>query len=418
MKQRGYLSLISSCLLYGSMAHSLAASDPSVPLTPYWPTKSTAFFGITVGGAALNAPIQARFDTEGVTFIVPQGCVNQNNITVLVPHALDEWQNPSEIVQGPISLVSADGSTTYTVVMPFFAELNKPCTPGSFMNFGAQMTLYPNPQANSSSLPVSRLCSPTRACPINTRRLLTGPTGSPRCVGGFFNYYNYPAGFSRGFALNLSNIQKPFLTVGIPNSTTTTFDPNALSYTLPNRSLYPCIGSTTLLSSCSGVQYWGTTISDFTVKIGSVSIPTSQAMIDTGDNIMLLRDDGAGTYATALQSLLTPCPSDYAFLKGCSCLLPNLPVIVSRSGNSGIFQYNYTTTALDSSQQQAQQTAVAICPNSAFDGPNSTAPFVFPNGVNLGFAFFKSTGAVTYNFDACTVNAITSINNGPVTSSK
>lgn len=418
MKQRRHLWIISSCLIYGSMAHSLAASDPSVPLTPYWPNKSTAFFGITVGGAALNAPIQARFDTEGVTFIVPQGCINQNNVTVLVPHALDEWQNPSEIVEGPISLVSADGSTTYTTVMPFFAELNQPCTPGSFMNFGAQMTLYPNPQANTSSLPISRLCSPTQACPINTQPSLKGPDGSPRCVGGFFNYYNYPAGFSRGFTLNLSNIQKPSLTVGIPNDTATPLDPNALSYSLPNRSMYLCMGSSTPLASCSGAQYWGTTVSDFTVKIGSVSIPTSQAMIDTGDNIMLLRDDGAGTYTTALRSLLTPCPSDYTFLKGCNCLLSNLPVTVSRPGNSGIFQYNYTTTNLNSTQQQAQQTAVAICPNSAFTGQASTAPFIFPNGVNLGFAFFKSTSAVTYNFDACTVNAIASINNGPVTSSK
>lgn len=409
MKKQTLFLLISSLLGINS-TFAFADSTAPVPLTPYWPNKNSSFFGITVGGAALNAPIWARFDTEGVTFIVPQGCVNPKNVTVLVPHALDEWSNPAEIVSGPISLTSADGSTTYTVTMPFFAELNKPCTPGSFMNFGAQMTLFPNPQANTSnSLPVSRLCSPTQACPVNTT------LGSPRCVGGFFNYYSYPEGFDRGFTLNLSNIQKPSLSVGVPTFTATQFNPNQLTYTLPNRSTYPCMGSNTPLASCTGTKYWGTTIPDFTIKIGSVSVPTTAAMIDSGDNVMLLRDDDAGTYTTALQPLLTSCPKEYTFLKGCNCLLANLPVTVSKPVNSGIFQYNYTTTTLNDNQQQ---TAVAICPNSAFVGKNATAPFIFPSGVNLGYAFFKSNSAITYNFDACNVNAITAANSGPVTSSK
>ena len=409
---KGNLLSITLLTLLAVTGSALAStSSTSVAVTPYWPDKNTAFFGITVGGSALNQHVWSRFDTEGVTFIVPDGCVNMANVTVINPHIADEWGHWSELVEGNITLFSADNSTTYTAKMPFFAELNKPCTTGAagaFINFGAQMSLFNNPQANASTAPISRLCTATGTCSFytTTSAASTGQnTKAPNCVGGFFGYYHYPAGTTPGFTLNLSGAQ-PALTIGLTNPSNAPM-PGNLFYQLPNRSMYPCIGSSAPLPDCTGVQYWGTTIPHVTVQIGTVSIPTSQAMVDTGDNIMLLRDDGAGTYASELQSVLGACPKAYTYLTGCKCILPNQSIAVSQQGANGTFQYSYAATDLSKNQRMA----IAICPNSAFNA-GGTAPFIFPNGVNLGFAFFSSVSSVTYDFNACTINAMGAANNG------
>ena len=141
---------------------------------------------------------------------------------------------------------------------------------------------------------------------------------------------------------------------------------------------------------------------DVNITIGSVKIPNYNAMIDTGGGMTIIRDTPDGRYIAALKNTLTACPADIDFLQSCQCLPAGQPISVKILGHLPI-QYGYNTSDVS----QTQTSAVAICPNAAFDRPNSPNPYVFTKGVNLGFNFFNYNRTVSYNIKSCMINVAT-----------
>ena len=400
MKRRHLTAIFSTLIINTALA---STSNNTIALTPYWPNKaSTQFYGITVGGTAFAKPVSLRFDTEADTLIIPATFLSSNpgNYTVINPHVKDEWGNDAELVLGNVVLTGTDG-TQYSVNMPIFAESDHPTTGYNLKNFGVGLGVFPDPQQINQGF--------SHTCPANENCPAVPPSSTQHCAGGFFDYYNYPAGTTPGFTINGNNTADPSITIGLTSSA-----PGTLSYQLPHRPLYNCIAGTSTntitdkkLPACTTLQFWGTTVPNFTIAIQNtspsqppiVTIPNLQVMIDTGGGPVIIRDDAQKTYAAAIANISTPCPSSsLSFLTNCLCINPNQPITVSDA--SSAFKYSYNTSAITTTQQYA----VAICPNSEFLS-GGQAPFIFPGGANLGYAFFSKTQSVSYDLNACTVNA-------------
>jgi hypothetical protein len=324
-----------------------------------WPNKKTGpFMSVQMTGSAFKSPVKIRFDTAASTLIVPEGCVNQASVRVIVPHTKDEWGNPAALVSGQVTLTGKDG-TLYTVNdLPFFMVLGKRCNSG-FKNFGADMDVY-------------------------------FPSGTTSCAGNFFSYYNYPKGMSAGYTVNAHNMVatgKALLKIGV-------IAPGNYQYQLPYRSMTTCINNRPM-PMCTGYQHWGSSIPNVNLEIDSVKIPQYEAMIDTGGGMVIIRDTPQATYTRGLGAVLTKCPSDYSFLENCKCLPAGHSIGVSVNN----IHYHYVTSDID----VTQTSAVAICPNSTYNNPDSTNSYVFSYGVNLGFNFFNYNRTVSYNMQTCTI---------------
>ena len=386
-----------------------ATPNYTIGLTPYWPTPPTPtnntdqYYGITLTGSAFDRPIFARLDTEADTLIIPAKLLSKktNAYTIVDPHTVDEWDNPAELVIGNVTLTGTNG-TQYSVNMPFYAETSDSATGYYLTNFGAGMSVFPNPQEVHDGF--SHTCPTT-----NPNCSQIAPGSAQHCVGGFFSYYNYPVGTQPGFTINANNSAAPTLTIG-------SITPGTLTYSLPHQPVYNCVAGTTAntvitkpLPACTGLQFWGTTIPNITIAIQNttvtqpIAIPNLETMIDTGGGPIIIRDDATGTYTAELKNISSPCPASFSFLNTCECLTADHTVSVSNANNT--LNYNYRTSDIS----QTQQFAVAVCPDSAF-GPNGSAPFIFPNGANLGYAFFNRSQSVSYNMDTCTINATDSGN--------